>query len=391
MPSAKNKKTAKTAKTVKVSKTPISKVGNLHGITSASSIVPVIIRSNSIPFEQKKSDCIQKAHSRLLSNYFCYLLSENNRSIINKITVNFDKALNKYAYEESPVSIVKGYGGDLNDVLGQVVNGLKNITNIKQTIYKDVFNDSQKTILYNKLHQIAIPDTEYEDNSDVDPNTNGIRGYLKPGNCTQTISEFCSDSIKYDPPHENIFVSYFCVSILLVPCFYYWFSRLDNTNIYNMDTDLKNYMIQEVQNVYWMGTSPSNGKYEHLPNAEKLTTYLTGKNLFPLPANSECFGWEGHEIVVKGYTANYNSSGIACYFIQNSWGANWNKTPGTCAQSSPSSGRWISADVLNNVVYGVSKIVFPGPSEFTFGKGITKRKRKPISKKINKSSKTRRL
>ena len=347
-------------------------------LPAASHITPTLVRAKTMPFEQQISDCIKKAHSRLLSNYFCYLLSENDPSIINKITFAFDKALDKYVYVESPTSKVKEYGGDLNDALGQIVDGLKKITNIKETIYKNVFNASQKKNLYYKLHKIAMPETEYEDN------LINVGFYFKPGEISSVISEFCRDSIKYDHPNENIFVSYFCVSILLVPSFYYWFSRLDNTNTSDMDPELKQCVDQEVKNVDWVGRSSIDGKYVPQPNGEKLTNYLTRNNL--PPANPECFGWEGHEIVVKGYDPT-----SACYFIQNSWGPNWNKTSGRCSQ--PASGRWISKDVLDKVVYGVLKIVFPPTNVFTFGQGITKRKRKRGSfknaKKPNKSKKTK--
>lgn len=356
---------------------------------------PSLKRSITEPFDQTVSDCIKKAHSRLLSNYFCYLLKENNPVVINRVTIAFDAALDNYTYQETKKIIIKGYGGYLKDVVGRIIDGIKGgiikgiVQNINTTIYKGVFDAPQLANLRVVLNSINKPDIEIEDNAtdEVDFLHNPV--FHNPGNpvFSDTAFEFCTDAIKYAPPDSKYFLSYFCVSILLVPSFYYWFSRLDNTNNYAMPVDLKTCVINEISRVRWVGPDSTNGKYKpNGKNSPVLLRYIVINGL-PKPLK-QCFGWEGHEFVIKGYDPNYLGSMIACYFIQNSWGANWNKT----CSIVDGAGRWVEAEAINMVLYGVGKIIFP---DNYWGQGITKRKKKPNKTKKQKQSrrriKTRRL
>ena len=288
----------------------------------------------------------------------------------------------------------------LKDVVGRIIDGIKGETikgivqDINNTIYKDVFNVQQLADLRVALNSIVKPDIVIEDNATDEVDLFFLTPvFHNPGNTafSDTAFEFCTDAIKYAPPDSKYFLSYFCVSILLVPSFYYWFSQLDNTNNYAMPVDLKTCVINEISRVRWVGPDSTNGKYK--PNGLKnsspvLLKYIVNNGL-PRPLK-QCFDWEGHEFVIKGYDPNYLGLGIACYLIQNSWGANWNKTCSIVDDA----GRWVEAEAINMVLYGVGKITFPPPQYW--GQGITKRKKKPNkTKKQTKQSrrriKTRRL
>jgi hypothetical protein len=347
---------------------------------------PSFARSFTDPFEQLDSDCIKKAHSRLLSNYFCYLLQENNPVVINQVTFAFDAALNNYTYQETKKKIIKGYGGHLKDVLGRIIDGIKK-SNLNATIYTGVFNIAQQGSLRDALNIIGKSDIDSEDNATDEVDVSHKPVFHNPGNIAFSViaHEFCNEAIRYAAT-PTFFLNYFCVSILLVPSFYYWFSQLDNTNIYSMPPDLKTCVENEISRVRWDGPDSIDGKYK--PNGIKtsspvLNRYTINNNL-PKPLK-QCFGWEGHEFVIKGYDPNYLGFGIACYFIQNSWGANWNKT----CSIVDAPGRWVEAAAINMVLYGVIKIIFP-PTTY-WAQGITKRKKKPNKSKKQKQSRRRRI
>jgi len=391
VPSLKPSRNPKAAKAVKAAK--LAADAKLAAST-ASHKLATLARSNTTAYTQTEPDCIQKAHSRLLSNYFSYLLKTNDVKRINKLSFNFDTYLDTYSVEEDNASggkdWVHGYGGGLSDVIAKINAGILNLTTEPE--YAKIFTKPEISFLRQVLNGMPKDDDgmpqvviESDDNSILDDHGN-IIGIWNPGDSTiiKSVTDFMNNGSLFYPsssPGILLFKSYISVDILLVPSMYYWLGSLDGVSNIIPDgitppAELVNIMRAELRTVTW-----SNIKYTSTHAEDKqLRAYLNTRGIIVDPSTYE---YPGHALVIKGYDPNYLGNG-ACYLIQNSWGPSWNRKITTCTKGG--SGRWIDASIIDALIYGVLRIVFPQ----NYGFGITKRKRKRVSfKKPNKSKSKR--
>jgi hypothetical protein len=357
-------------------------------VTSLYNPTPVgvgakLTRTRTISLNQTGPNCIQKAHSRLLSNYFSYLLKTNVVSRINKLTVDIDGVLDTYSVEEDDgaggKTVVPGYGGGLGDVIGHMFD---DINNLRPTKYGQLFTRDELIYLkdlYNTTLNNELPVIDAESNID---NNNAVN----PGDTmfTRSIQNFINESLRYSE-NPALFKNYFSIDVLFIPSMYYWFGSLDGVSNSRYEglhpnSELTAMIGREMSTVSWDGEKYITNK-NHPDSVRPLTDYLTVRRI---PIEPSYFTYPGHALVIKGYDKDYRGLG-PCYLIQNSWGPSWNRKIAKC--DSAGTGRWISAEIINKLIYGIIRIEFPNTNVFAYG--ITKRKGKRKTK--NKRKQTRRL
>ena len=346
-----NKKASTTKANKKVSPAKASTAkANKKALNPATSTMLSLVQGNlnrthTTPVNQIGDSCIQVAHSRLLSNYFSFILGINDTLRINKITNDFNKALDTYTFTETSGKVVKGYGGAIGNVLGIVIEDV--VGNIN-SIYKNIFTITEHQIIISKLTTIRgnILDATKQPEALIE--NNEAKKTLNPGDRSfiVAINEFMKDTNKYTNNQgvdtRQLFVNYIGIEILLIPSIFFWLASLDGTDDRTGCTppqNIKNLMPNELNSVTWNGKKYIGTDYSIRGdvNFAKIKEANTKRAYLKYP---------GHALVVKGYDSNYLNLGFPCYLIQNSWGVSWN--PSILAP-----GRWIDATIINQLIYEV--------------------------------------